>query len=96
MPSGDSIEMRGKTPGRPPGSYSFRLPGPKGGPHWWGARGAAAFGLSCAIAVGTGAVAGRIIDRGFAAFNNDFSISDGLADILFPWWNDDPDYNPWG
>lgn len=83
-------------PGRAPGSYAFRFPGPKGGPHWWGARGAAAFGASCFVAAGTGAVAGRVIDNSFGNSNNGFRISDGLADVIFRWWNDDPNYDPWG
>jgi len=71
-----------RLPGAPPSAprpWAFRFPGPKGGPHWYGARGAAAFGLSCAVAAGTGAVAGRVIDNSFGNSNNGFRISDGLA-----------------
>jgi len=85
-------------PGRPPGSYAFRFPGPKGGPHLWGARGAAAFGLSCAIAVGVGVAAGRVIDNTVGRVNRGFSISDGLADILYNAFGGggNSNYNPWG
>jgi RHS repeat-associated protein len=85
-------------PGRPPGSYAFRFPGPKGGPHLWGAAGAGAFGMTCAVAVGTGIVAGRAIDNGVANSNNGFGISDGLADLIYNGilGGGQSDYNPWG
>ena len=55
-----------------------------------------AFG-GCAIgAAAVGVVGGRVIDNAVGRANNGFRISDGLADILFRWWHDDPDYDPWG
>jgi RHS repeat-associated protein len=51
---------------------------------------------ACAAAAVAGAVAGRAIDNAVGRANGGFSISDGLADILFRWWNNDPDYDPSG
>jgi RHS repeat-associated protein len=65
----------------------------------WHIRGVAGAGLiaaSCLLAGAGGAAAGRAIDNAVGRANGGFSISDGLADILFRWWNNDPDYDPSG
>ena len=76
--------------------WGTRLAFRYGSTHIYGVRGALIFGGSITGAAGVGIVGGRVVDETFGTFNNDYRISDGLADILFRWWNDDPNYNPWG
>jgi RHS repeat-associated protein len=83
--------------GAPPSDrrYAFRFPGRKGGPHIWGARGAALFGGCVAVAAGVGVAGGLAIDhfvvkrRQQNQFDRDYANLDGSMSPHDP-------SNPWG